>query len=205
LAVPEHASFLRRTKDFNRFAQIIYPIAELHTLPSRSFRNNDEMDRAVAIQVSEGISFLMSRLPDQEKLDSILEHQTELKKQDKQERSMLSVDIPSTSHYFSEPELSPVTSPVGSRPSSPILSDSELEVGQRSAAPGPVGVKQEEQRWEWGQLPTKSSSAKKESKDSGPPASGSNDGQVDPGQGEKNDQVSMCSTSTFTGKAKSLP
>jgi hypothetical protein len=41
-----------------------------------SFRNNDEMDRAVcAGQTPDGVSFLLSRLPDQEKLDSILEHQ----------------------------------------------------------------------------------------------------------------------------------
>jgi len=44
-----------------------------------------------------------------------------------------------------------VTSPVGSRPPSPVLSDSELEVPQRNS------VKPEEQRWEWGQLPTNSS------------------------------------------------
>ena len=49
---------------------------------SGSFRNNDEMDRAVTSQTPEGISFLLSRLPDQEKLDSILEHQAELEKQD---------------------------------------------------------------------------------------------------------------------------
>lgn len=41
-------------------------------------------------------------------------------------------------------------SPVGSRPPSPVLSDSELEVVQK-----PVGTsKPDEQRWEWGQLPT---------------------------------------------------
>jgi len=42
-----------------------------------SYRNNDEMDRAAvcAGQTPDGVSFLLSRLPDQEKLDSILEHQ----------------------------------------------------------------------------------------------------------------------------------
>ena len=45
---------------------------------SGSFRNNDEMDRAVTSQTPEGVSFLQSRLPDQEKLDSILEHQVRI-------------------------------------------------------------------------------------------------------------------------------
>ena len=42
-----------------------------------SYRNNDEMDRAPVCsgQTPDGVSFLLSRLPDQEKLDSILEHQ----------------------------------------------------------------------------------------------------------------------------------
>ncbi len=65
----------------------------------------------------------------------------------------MAVDISPSSHYFSEPDLSPSTTPVGSRPPSPVLSDSELEVGQRVTV-GPAAVKQEEQSWEWGQLPT---------------------------------------------------
>ena len=55
--------------------------------------------------------------------------------------------------YFSEPEISPGTSPMGSRPPSPILSDSEYETrGHR----GSITKKETaaEQSWEWGQLPT---------------------------------------------------
>ena len=129
-----------------------------------SYRNNDELDRAAPGQTPDGISFLSSRLPDPEKLDSILE--AELEKQDQhQGRSKLSVEIAANSHYFSEPDLTPTTSPVGSRPSSPVLSDSELEVGQRVTV-GPAPVKQEEQSWEWGQLPTKLSQADQEAKES---------------------------------------
>ena len=40
-----------------------------------TLRNADELDRAVTGQTPEAVSFLSSRLPDQEKLDSILEHQ----------------------------------------------------------------------------------------------------------------------------------
>lgn len=130
-----------------------------------SYRIIDEPDRAaVTGQTPDGISFLLSRLPDQEKLDSILE--AELEKQDQQQgRSKLSVEIAASSHYFSEPDLTPTTSPVGSRPPSPVLSDSELEVGQRVTV-GPAPVKQEEQSWEWGQLPTKLSQADQELKES---------------------------------------
>ena len=61
-----------------------FSAAESRKNSSGSFRNNDEADRAVAGQTPDGISFLLSRLPDQEKLDSILEHQAELEKQDHQ-------------------------------------------------------------------------------------------------------------------------
>jgi len=67
----------------------------------------------------------------------------------------LTVDIAANTHYFSEPDLSPVTSPVGSRPPSPVLSDSELEVAQRVTVTAGAN-KQEEQSWEWGKLPTTS-------------------------------------------------
>ena len=67
----------------------------------------------------------------------------------------MTVDIAANTHYFSEPDLSPVTSPVGSRPPSPVLSDSELEVAQRVTVTAGAN-KQEEQSWEWGKLPTTS-------------------------------------------------
>lgn len=141
-------------------------------------RNNDEADRAAAaVQVSEGVSFLSSRLPDQEKLDSILEEQAELQKQD---RALLTVDVSGGSQYFSEPEMTPpTTSPMGSRPATPVLSDSELEVGQRTATAGSANVKRDEQQsWEWGQLPTSSTSAvRKEVKDTGPEAPTSSEAQ----------------------------
>jgi hypothetical protein len=78
-------------------------------------------------------------------------------------RSKLTVDIAANSHYFSEPDLTPVTSPVGSRPPSPVLSDSELEVAQRVTVTAGAN-KQEEQSWEWGKLPT--TSTLKEAKES---------------------------------------
>ena len=71
-------------------------------------------------------------------------------------REQLTVDIDAGSHYFSEPDLTPVTSPVGSRPPSPVLSDSELEVAQRVNVSSSSN-KMEEQSWEWGKLPTTSS------------------------------------------------
>ena len=157
-----------------------------------SYRNNDELDRAVAGQTPDGISFLLSRLPDQDKLDSILE--AELEKQDHQQqgRSKLTVEISASSHYFSEPDLTPTTSPVGSRPPSPVLSDSELEVGQRVTV-GPAPIKQEEQSWEWGQLPTKLSQADQEAKDLSEtaPIPASSNRQIEgPGQDPKKDAKS---------------
>lgn len=82
----------------------------------------------------------------------------------------MTVDISASAHYFSEPDMTPMTSPVGSRPSTPVLSDSELEVAQRVIGVAPaVVVKQEEQSWEWGQLPSTSVPAPlKESKDLDP-------------------------------------
>jgi hypothetical protein len=151
------------------FSDRTFVSAESRKNSSGSFRNNDEMDRAIVMsQTPDGVSFLLSRLPDQEKLDSILEHQAELEKQDLNQqqqqsvtgsvRTKLTLGLDSGSHYFSEPDLTPVTSPVGSRPPSPVLSDSELEVQPRVNL-GPAAGKQEEQSWEWGKLPTTSSAA----------------------------------------------
>ena len=63
------------------------------------------------------------------------------------------------SYIFSEPEISPGTSPMGSRPSSPdmVMSDTEFETGKRgsiSGSGGSGGKKEAEQSWEWGQLPS---------------------------------------------------
>jgi len=62
--------------------------------------------------------------------------------------------------YFSEPEISPGTSPMGSRPGSPILSDTEFETGKGqkrgsiSASGGAGKEAAAEQSWEWGKLPS---------------------------------------------------
>jgi hypothetical protein len=92
-----------------------------------------------------------------------------------QVRSKLTAEIAASSHYFSEPDLTPVTSPVGSRPSSPVLSDSELEVGQRlnAGVAAAASKKQEEQSWEWGQLPSTSSAGPKDAAETAQLASGS--------------------------------
>jgi phosphatidate phosphatase LPIN len=57
----------------------------------------------------------------------------------------------STASYFSEPELSPVSSPVDSRSGSPVLSDTEFErrKERNSDSSGEAGAG----RWEWGKLP----------------------------------------------------
>ena len=73
-------------------------------------------------------SFFLSRLPDSEKLDQILK--IESKKSSMEDASPEKVVIKNT-QYFSEPELSPSTSPMGSRPSSPICSDTEFESAKR--------------------------------------------------------------------------
>ena len=57
--------------------------------------------------------------------------------------------------------MSPVTSPMGSRPGSPVMSDTEFETGKRGSISGQItgssggsGKKEAEQSWEWGQLPS---------------------------------------------------
>ena len=62
----------------------------------------------------------------------------------------------SSMQYFSEPEMSPVTSPMGSRPGSPVLSDTEFESQRR--AEEQQQLDENEQSWEWGKLPTNSPS-----------------------------------------------
>lgn len=160
-----------------------------------TLRYQDELDKAPAGQTPESVSFLLSRLPDQEKLDSILEQQAELEKQDmdsspKHVRDSLKVEINTTRHgYFSEPDLTPVTSPIGSRPPSPVLSDSELEVPQRMNASAAASVK-EEQRWEWGQLPTTTTPAeqKQQERQNESNTQGSSSNQKSDKSGEKNNK-----------------
>ena len=74
-------------------------------------------------------SFFLSRLPDSEKLDQILK--IESKKSSMQEDASPEKVVIKNTQYFSEPELSPSTSPMGSRPSSPICSDTEFESAKR--------------------------------------------------------------------------
>eukprot|EP00095_Tigriopus_kingsejongensis_P000826 snap_masked-scaffold63_size435493-processed-gene-2.4 protein:Tk00826 transcript:snap_masked-scaffold63_size435493-processed-gene-2.4-mRNA-1 annotation:"phosphatidate phosphatase lpin3" len=87
-------------------------------------------------------SFLESRLGDQP-IESILQTQEKLDKAQSSQRR------PNT-NYYSEPEM---ISPEGSRPSTPILSDTEYETKRQ--------ISTEEQSWEWGQLPSTSLSPPK--------------------------------------------
>ncbi|XP_059086494.1 phosphatidate phosphatase LPIN3-like isoform X1 [Tigriopus californicus] len=84
-------------------------------------------------------SFLESRLGG-EAIESILETQEKI---DKQQQS--TPKVMKSTQYFSEPEM---MSPEGSRPGTPVLSDTEYETKRQIS---------EEQSWEWGKLPNTSS------------------------------------------------
>lgn len=85
-------------------------------------------------------SFLESRLGG-EAIESILETQDKMDKQQKSTPRPLM----KTTQYYSEPEM---MSPEGSRPNTPISSDTEYETKRQIS---------EEQSWEWGKLPNTSS------------------------------------------------
>ena len=100
-------------------------------------------------------SFLSSRLPDQDQLDSMLAKQ-EQDASDESDGGNRNIPSSRNAHvdYFSEPEN--ITSPMGSRPGSPIMSDSELmseSSGLRKKREN-EGKERGEQKWEWGQLPS---------------------------------------------------
>jgi len=110
-------------------------------------------------------NLLLSRLPiEPEIMDSIAtDTDQEIKEMNLEAagsvRSSLPLNIERQFNYFSEPEISPGTSPMGSRPGSPdnVMSDSEFETGKRgsiSGSGGSGGKKEAEQSWEWGQLPS---------------------------------------------------
>ena len=99
--------------------------------------NNGKLPRQNSVKDS----FFLSRLPEAEKLDEIMkiEEAENSKKSPGEESSgnsatlsrkgSCAVGAAITVQYFSEPEMSPVTSPIGSRPGSPILSDTGMEIG----------------------------------------------------------------------------
>ena len=76
-------------------------------------------------------SLLLSRLPDEKSLGSFVvdEDDPRVASEAKDESSKMGIAasapimISTKPQYFSEPEHSPVNSPMGSRPSTPILSD----------------------------------------------------------------------------------
>lgn len=109
-----------------------------------------------------GTSLLLSRLP----LDSDQVVGSDDKESEKESNS-LPLALERKLQYFSEPEISPGTSPMGSRPGSPVMSDTEFETkgkrGSISGAPGAGNSKEAEQSWEWGKLP--SSTTPQHSKD----------------------------------------
>ena len=103
-----------------------------HSSPSHHF----------ATQKSDGneSSFLQSRLGD-EAIESILDSQEKMIREED-----LATNISGRkTDYFSEPEM---TSPNGSRPATPVLSDTEYETKRQKS------VQEEEQSWEWGKMPT---------------------------------------------------
>lgn len=96
-------------------------------------------------------SFLLSRLGD-ETMDSLLEKQESSSStpgEEKKKKASSSSNL-RLNDYYSEPEMSPVTSPLGSRPGTPnILSDTEYETNLNKE-----GQEDGLQGWEWGKLPS---------------------------------------------------
>ena len=103
-------------------------------------------------------SFLSSRLRDQEQLTSLFS-KPEIdgcEYSDEGNKNIASCRN-SNIHYFSDPEnYSPTTSPIGSRSGTPIMSDSEImsESSELRKAKENAGKERGEQSWEWGQLPS---------------------------------------------------
>ena len=103
-------------------------------------------------------SFLSSRLPDQEQLDSMFSKPDQEPSDDSDEGNK-NVSSNRNAHvqYFSDPEnYSPIASPMGSRPGSPIMSDSETmsESAVLKKTREDEGKERGEQSWEWGKLPS---------------------------------------------------
>ncbi len=116
-------------------------------------------------QKSDENSFLLSRLG-RESINNILDSQ-ELKKESRgddeagrgQDDPVMVGSAPGRMDYYSEPEMSPITSPIGSRPATPILSDSEYETKQRGNQSTVYDADRTQQSWEWGQMPTSAAQA----------------------------------------------
>ncbi len=116
-------------------------------------------------------SFLLSRLGD-DPIEQILETQEKL------EEKQQMLKKPPLNSYYSEPEMTPVTSPLGSRPGSPVLSDTEFETKRQLSTTDMKSPSDQEkqQNWEWGQLPSSSGGgdgSKKDEEESGEAAIGS--------------------------------
>ena len=100
-------------------------------------------------------SLLLSRIPDSFDVEEQNLDEDEIMQKQKKHES-LPIEIEKRLQYFSEPELSPVTSPMGSRPGSPVMSDTEFEIrnSARNSLPGSKKASDaSEQSWEWGQFP----------------------------------------------------
>merc|ERR1711953_559800 len=82
-------------------------------------------------------SLLLSRIPDSFDVEEQNLDEDEIMQKQKKHES-LPIEIEKRLQYFSEPELSPVTSPMGSRPGSPVMSDTEFEIrnSARNSLPG---------------------------------------------------------------------
>jgi phosphatidate phosphatase LPIN len=116
-------------------------------------------------------SLLLSRLPKAEQLDSLVVDDDEDSSNDSdlnrnktgKEGNSLPLSMERQLQYYSEPEISPGSSPMGSRPGSPVSSDTEYETrGQRGSKEGKEAS--EQQSWEWGKLPSSTTPQHKESK-----------------------------------------
>ncbi len=103
-------------------------------------------------------SLVQSRLG-HESIDEILEHQSKMNMMVQEQEE--AAGGPPSVEYFSEPEM---ISPRGSRPSTPVLSDTEYETKRSdlkkkttgaavAAAAAAAAAAGGEQSWEWGKLP----------------------------------------------------
>merc|ERR1712156_520942 len=135
------------------------PHSDNTVAPNEAVTSSSDAETRVRHKSSTETSLLLSRLPiEPEIMDSIATDDQEIKQiETEPPRSSLPINIERQFSYFSEPEISPGTSPMGSRPGSPVMSDTEFETGKRgsiSTSGGGSGKKEAEQSWEWGQLPS---------------------------------------------------
>ena len=148
--LPSHSSLPKFPQTtYNVEGHLVQPaihsfVSKLHTSPLNCTNEN---------------SFLTSRLPDAEQLDSMFSKSDIDPSDDSDEgKKNMHPNRNVNVQYFSDPEnYSPINSPIGSRPGTPIMSDSEIMSSESSVlkkARENEGKERGEQSWEWGQLPS---------------------------------------------------